>query len=203
MNVENEDDTIETVASINQQTELLSERERRQNHSMKQIGVLNRFNHPLIFGRIDFHEKDMKDQEEIYIGIGSFYDEEQEEFLIYDWRAPIASVYYDFSPGTASYTAPSEQVSGELLLKRQFIIRNGVLEGMFDTGEAIRDDLLQEVLGKQADAQMKSIVATIQREQNIIIRNEESRLLICTRSSGQWENFGGYAKDCLFIVQIS
>ncbi|MGX2959035.1 RNA polymerase recycling motor HelD [Peribacillus sp. JNUCC 23] len=184
VNVENEDETIETVASINQQTELLSERERRQNHSMKQIAVLNRLQSSPYFARIDFHEKDMEESEQIYIGIGTFYDEEHEEFLIYDWRAPISSVYYDFSPGPATYTAPSEKVSGELLLKRQYIIRNGVLEGMFDTGEAIRDDLLQEVLGKQADTQMKSIVATIQREQNIIIRNEKSRLLLVQGAAG-------------------
>ncbi|MGE8079428.1 RNA polymerase recycling motor HelD [Peribacillus loiseleuriae] len=184
VNVENEDETIETVASINQQTELLSERERRQNHSMKQIAVLNRLQASPYFARIDFHEKDTEESEQIYIGIGTFYDEECEEFLIYDWRAPISSVYYDFSPGLARYTAPSEEVSGELLLKRQYIIRNGVLEGMFDTGEAIRDDLLQEVLGKHADTQMKSIVATIQREQNIIIRNEKSRLLLVQGAAG-------------------
>ncbi|WP_028393064.1 RNA polymerase recycling motor HelD [Bacillus cihuensis] len=184
VNVENEDETIETVASINQQTELLSERERRQKHSMKQIAVLNRLQTSPYFARIDFHEKDMKEREQIYIGIGTFYDEEREEFLIFDWRAPISSVYYDFAPGPATYTAPSEKVSGELLLKRQFIIRNGVLEGMFDTGEAIRDDLLQEVLGKQANTQMKSIVATIQREQNIIIRNEKSRLLLVQGAAG-------------------
>ena len=81
-------------------------------------------------------------------------------------------------PGPAKYETPSGQISGEMTLKRQYIIRQGEIEGMFDTGVTIGDEILQAVLGKQSDSQMKSIVATIQREQNQIIRNEQARLLL-------------------------
>ena len=75
-------------------------------------------------------------------------------------------------------------IKGEMSLKRQFIIRDAQIRSMFDTGVTIGDELLQEVLGKQSDAQMKSIVATIQREQNRIIRNERARLLIVQGAAG-------------------
>ncbi|MFP3514230.1 helicase, partial [Peribacillus sp. SIMBA_075] len=81
----------------------------------------------------------------------------------YDWRAPISSLYYDYSPGPVQYETPSGTVTGEMTGKRQYVIRDGRLLHLFDTGVTIGDELLQEVLGKQADSQMKSIVATIQR----------------------------------------
>jgi len=184
VNLEDAHEAAETHASIKQQSELLSERERRHRHSYEQVKLLNRLKKTPYFGRIDFSEADEKNVEKIYIGIGSFYDEESSSFLVYDWRAPISSVYYDCSVGPASYEAPEGMVAGTLELKRQFVIRNGEIISMFDTGITIGDELLQKVLGKQADTQMKSIVATIQKEQNVIIRNTKSRLLIVQGAAG-------------------
>jgi DNA helicase II / ATP-dependent DNA helicase PcrA len=93
-------------------------------------------------------------------------------------------LYYDYSPGLAEYETPEGAITGNMEQKRQFIIRDGQIRSMFDTGVTIGDELLQEVLGKQADTQMKSIVATIQKEQNEIIRNEWSRLLVVQGSAG-------------------
>ncbi|WP_409305128.1 RNA polymerase recycling motor HelD [Peribacillus sp. SCS-155] len=184
VNVENPDEIGETFTSIKQQTELLGERERRQRHSQKQLDLLSRLYRSPYFGRIDFLESSEQRADRIYIGIGSFYDEESESFLIYDWRAPISSVYYDYSIGPASYEAPFGTIEGMLQLKRQFIIRNRQIVSVFDTGVTIGDELLQEVLGKQADTQMKSIVATIQKEQNLIIRNDRKKLLIVQGAAG-------------------
>lgn len=111
-------------------------------------------------------------------------DEHDENFLIYDWRAPISSLYYDYSPGEAKYNTPEGTIEGEITLKRQFIIRNSEIKGMFDTGVTIGDEMLQEVLGNNASTQMKSIVATIQREQNEIIRNECSKILLVQGAAG-------------------
>lgn len=99
-------------------------------------------------------------------------------------RAPISSVYYDYSPGPASYQTPGGKVDGELLLKRQFIIRDGKLISLFDTGVTIGDELLLEVLGNNASSMMKSIVATIQKEQNQIIRNDKSKYLLVQGVAG-------------------
>ncbi|TCJ02751.1 RNA polymerase recycling motor HelD [Cytobacillus praedii] len=184
VNMDGQDDIDETFFSIKQQAELLLERERSQNQLDRQIKTLNRLKHSPYFGRVDFKEMGESLQESIYIGITSFLDKENENFLIYDWRAPISSLYYDYPPGEARYTTPEGIIEGEMTLKRQFIIRNSELQGMFDTGVTIGDQMLQEVLGNSANTQMKSIVATIQKEQNQIIRNEKSKLLIVQGVAG-------------------
>lgn len=183
-NFDNAEEAVETAASIKQQVELLAERERSHYHADKQLTMLKRLEQSPYFGRIDFLEESERSPDQIYLGIHSFFDESTDQFLVYDWRAPISSLYYDYSLGSAVFKAPNEMITGEIILKRQFIIRNGQMESMFDTGVTIGDALLQEVLGKNANTQMKSIVSTIQKEQNLIIRNETSRLLIVQGAAG-------------------
>jgi DNA helicase II / ATP-dependent DNA helicase PcrA len=184
VNMDEPDDVIETAASIKQQAELLSERERTYKQMDKQLRILERLSYSPYFGRIDFLENGEKNVDHVYLGIASLMDENDENFLIYDWRAPISSLYYDFAPGPASYHTMDGKIEGEMNLKRQFIIRAANIKAMFDTGVTIGDEMLQEVLGNNANAQMKSIVATIQREQNLIIRNEKSKLLIVQGVAG-------------------
>jgi DNA helicase II / ATP-dependent DNA helicase PcrA len=184
VNTDDPDDVIETAASIKQQAELLSERERTFKQMDKQLRILERLSYSPYFGRIDFLETGEKNADHVYLGIASLMDEHDENFLIYDWRAPISSLYYDFAPGPASYQTMDGKIEGEMNLKRQFIIRAANIKAMFDTGVTIGDEMLQEVLGNNANAQMKSIVATIQREQNLIIRNERSKLLIVQGVAG-------------------
>ena len=184
VNMDNVEDAVETLASIKQQSELLSERERSQNQVTKQLKTLDLLKDSPYFGRIDFHEDDEDQTDIVYIGIASLMDQANENFLIYDWRAPISSLYYDYSPGPAEYQTLDGSVTGTMELKRQFIIKNGTLKSMFDTGITIGDELLKEVLGTHADNQMKTIVATIQKEQNKIIRNEQSKYLIVQGVAG-------------------
>lgn len=184
INLDHPDDVIETFASIKQQSELLAEQERNHKQSYKKVQQLLQLNQSPYFGRIDFHEEGEPEVEQIYIGITSLMDQKDEDFLIFDWRAPISSLYYDHSPGVASYRTPSGEIEGNMKLKRQYIIKGSKLKGMFDTGVTIGDQLLQEVLGGTANTQMKSIVATIQREQNHIIRNEKSRYLVVQGVAG-------------------
>ncbi|QED48130.1 RNA polymerase recycling motor HelD [Cytobacillus dafuensis] len=184
VNMDGPDDIDETFFSIKQQTELLLERERSEKQLDRQIKTLSRLKNSPYFGRVDFEEEGDPSDESIYIGITSFMDKENENFLIYDWRAPISSLYYDYAPGIAKYETPEGMIEGEMKLKRQFIIRNSEIVGMFDTGVTIGDQILQEALGNNANTQMKSIVATIQKEQNQIIRNEKSKLLIVQGVAG-------------------
>lgn len=184
VNFDDAHEAAETYASMKQQAEVLSERERTHRHAQKQLKTLQRLKLSPYFGRIDLLEDGEVSSEEIYLGIASLLDDQDEQFLVYDWRAPVASLYYDYSPGSVEYETPSGTISGKMELKRQYIIREGHIRSMFDTGVTIGDELLQEVLGKQSDSQMKSIVATIQREQNRIIRNERSRLLIVQGAAG-------------------
>ncbi|WP_312474869.1 RNA polymerase recycling motor HelD [Neobacillus sp.] len=184
VNMEEPDDIIETAASIKQQAEFLSERERTHKQLNYHLKTLARLKNSPYFGRIDFWEKREKSAEQVYLGIASLMDELDENFLIYDWRAPISSLYYDYSPGPAAYQTLDGNIEGEMELKRQFIIKESEIKGMFDTGVTIGDEMLQEVLGTNASIQMKSIVATIQREQNQIIRNERSKVLIVQGVAG-------------------
>ncbi|MFC4777415.1 RNA polymerase recycling motor HelD [Paenibacillus sp. GCM10023252] len=184
VNFEDSAEAAETYASMKQQAEVLQEREQRYRHAEKQLKTLRKLASSPYFGRVDFKEKGESVTERIYLGIGSFLSDDEEEYLIYDWRAPVSSLYYDYAPGPAEYETPSGTVGGDMPLKRQYVIRGTVLRSMFDTGVTIGDEILQEVLGKQSDSQMKSIVATIQKEQNQIIRNTESRLLVVQGAAG-------------------
>lgn len=184
VNMDEKDDIEETFSSIKQRATLLSERERSKQQLEKRIDTLSRLKQSPYFGRVDFREKGDVESEAIYLGISSLMDSEEEHFLIYDWRAPISSLYYDHAPGPAKYHTPVGTIEGDMTLKRQYIIRDSKIVGMFDTGVTIGDRLLQEVLGKNADSQMKTIVATIQKEQNQIIRNEKSKYLIVQGVAG-------------------
>jgi DNA helicase II / ATP-dependent DNA helicase PcrA len=184
VNFDDATEAVETYVSIKQQAEVLSERERSHRHARRQLDTLKKLRQSPYFGRIDFAEDGEREAERIYLGIASLLDERDEQFLVYDWRAPVSSLYYDYPPGPAQYETPGGTITGTMELKRQYIIRDGRIRSMFDTGVTIGDELLQEVLGRQADGQMKSIVATIQKEQNRIIRNERSRLLIVQGAAG-------------------
>lgn len=137
------------------------------------------------FGRIDFLEK--KENSKVmptYIGIHTFYDPESRATLIHDWRAPVSSMFYDHELGEAGYRSPSGEIKGEISLKRQYRIRGGKMEFMIESALTVHDDILQKELSSNVDNKMKNIVATIQREQNQIIRNEDIRTLIIQGVAG-------------------
>lgn len=134
------------------------------------------------FGRIDFISHD--ERSAIYIGIYTFSDETQRANLVYDWRAPISSMFYDFELGDAWYETPSGKIEGTIALKRQYKIKEGKMEFMIENGVNIHDDILQKELSKSSDDKMKNIVATIQRDQNAVIRNETSLVMIIQGVAG-------------------
>lgn len=137
------------------------------------------------FGRIDFLEKKENSKVmPIYIGIHTFYAPESRATLIHDWRAPVSSMFYDHELGEAGYRSPSGEIKGVISLKRQYRIRGGKMEFMIESALTVHDDILQKELSSNADDKMKNIVATIQREQNRIIRNEDIRTLIIQGVAG-------------------
>ena len=139
----------------------------------------------LYFGRIVFLEKKENSKVmPIYIGIHTFYDPESRATLIHDWRAPVSSMFYDHELGEAGYRSPSGEIKGVISLKRQYRIRGGKMEFMIESALTVHDDILQKELSSNADDKMKNIVATIQREQNRIIRNEDIRTLIIQGVAG-------------------
>lgn len=152
-----------------------------QNHVTLQKALASPY-----FGRIDFIEDWAGETipEQIYIGITTLTDRQTDELLVYDWRAPVSGMYYDFERGKSWYQAPMGNVTGTITLKRQYKIIDGHIKYMFDSDLKIDDEILQEILSKSADDKMHTIVTSIQREQNQIIRNEENKLLVVTGPAG-------------------
>lgn len=184
VNLDTFDDFLETIIGLRQGAQALSVSQSSHKHASKRLSTLRRMQEAPYFGRIDFLEEGNSNQEHIYIGISTLTDESGDDFLIYDWRAPIASVYYDYQPGPAKYVTPGGTIQGMLEKKWQYLIRGGVLQSMFDTSLTIGDEILQQVLGNGTDKHMHNIVATIQQEQNQIIRHDRGRLLIVHGAAG-------------------
>ena len=136
------------------------------------------------FGRVDFIKENENAGHAFYIGIHNFAEESGSRILIYDWRAPVSSLFYDFESGSAYYMAPAGKIAGEITLKRQYKIKSGKMEYMIESALNIGDEVLQKELSQTSNERMKNIVATIQREQNAIIRNEQSKILIIQGVAG-------------------
>ena len=183
MNFSDATELGETWTSIMQQKEILIERERSHRVAFDAARKLAQMHDSPYFARIDFAESGSP-PERIYIGRASLVAEDEQTFLVYDWRAPVSSLFYDHEPGPASYDTPEGEIAGELALKRQFVIRAGRIKHVFDTDETVGDEILQAVLSEKSDTSMKSIVATIQKEQNRIIRDEKHRLLVVQGAAG-------------------
>ena len=165
------------------------DRQRRQYAmSNREREKLSRMASNPYFGRLDFVEDgtgtDLAEAEQIYIGLGGLLRPESGEILIYDWRAPVCSMFYDYERGRAGYQCPAGAVTGEIALKRQYQIRDGHLENMFDCDLQINDDILQQILGKNTDEKMRTIVYSIQQEQNRAIRDDRHRLLVIRGAAG-------------------
>ena len=136
------------------------------------------------FARIDFKFDDKDEFEKIYIGRSSLRKNSYQEMYVYDWRSPIASIFYRFMTGEAFYDAPCGRVTGELNLKRQYEIKNGKLEYFFDSDVQIVDEFLRQLLSQNTTAKMKAIVETIQHEQDVVIRDMENDLLMVQGVAG-------------------
>lgn len=149
----------------------------------KKIKMLTRQLDSPYFARIDFKEKGY-DTEIFYIGIYGLRRANTGEILIYDWRAPVSSMFYDYELGRASYECPLGTIEGKLTLKRQYRIEKGQLLLMFDNTIAIDDNILQDILAGSASNRMKTIVNTIQREQNRAIRYEGKRVIAVQGPAG-------------------
>ncbi|MFD1470983.1 RNA polymerase recycling motor HelD [Companilactobacillus mishanensis] len=175
--------SFDAALSIHQQQQMLDERNNSWQQNRQRLDILKRLEKTPYFARLDFQEKGEPKRETIYIGMSSLTDQ-NDHFLIYDWRAPISSIYYDGNLGEVHYQSPDGDQEVDLFLKRQFLIENGKITSFFDTQETIGDQMLLEVLDEKSSTHMKGIVKTIQKEQNKIIRNTDSKLLFVQGAAG-------------------
>lgn len=153
------------------------------NQSYHKLVMLDRNIPKPYFARIDFKDEDALEEIECYIGKVGVSDENN-KLITVDWRAPVASLYYDANVGEASYEAPIGLIKGDLLLKRQYEIEDGQLKSFQDIDTVASDELLKPYLSMNADNRLKNIVATIQKEQNEIIREKIYKNLIVEGVAG-------------------
>jgi DNA helicase-2/ATP-dependent DNA helicase PcrA len=175
---------LEAPTQIWQYQQEISNQARKYKFSHEKVNRLEKMYQSPYFGRIDFIEEGEENSEQIYIGIHTLSKNNNMEILVYDWRAPISSMFYDFEIGLCSFDAPVGTINGQMLLKRQYKIDNSNIVYMFDSSLSINDEMLREILGKSTDARMKTIVTSIQREQNAVIRNSQNRILIVEGPAG-------------------
>jgi DNA helicase-2/ATP-dependent DNA helicase PcrA len=152
------------------------------------------------FARIDFREASQATAVPFYIGKFAFSHDN--ELLIYDWRSPVASMFYDYGVGPAGYAAPAGRINGMLTQKRQFKIKNGQMEYALESSVNIHDDILQRELCHTSDQKMKSIITTIQKEQNLIIRDEKAGTLLIQGVAGSGKTSVALHRIAYFLYRF-
>ncbi len=167
---------VSTQVELSQYLQSFSRNEMNLKASTSKVEKLIKMREKPYFGRLDFTE-DGYDTEKLYIGISHLFDNETLDIMVYDWRSPIASLYYDNKYGRLSYESPSGTVFGDVSLKRQFLFDNDTVEDYFDLKDNVIDTQLLEVLSGQGEQKLHSVVETIQEKQNAIIRTADIDLL--------------------------
>lgn len=171
------------LLALSQDTLSLTRMTGERAQGAQKIRTLLRMKDSPYFARIDFCP-DGGTARQVYIGRATLMEEDTMRIHVYDWRVPIAGLFYQYGVGPARYEAPGGTISGELRLKRQYEIRRGELVYYFDADEQIVDGFLRELLARPAAPAMKSIVETIQRDQDRIIRDMQADLLMVQGAAG-------------------
>lgn len=135
------------------------------------------------YGRVDFAEDGQDFKIKVYIGLTNVMDKEL-KIYVYDWRSPIACLYYEYEDGKCVYKSPRGNVKGNIELKRQYKILDGKLIYYIDSSLSISDELLKDALSSNSSENMKQIVSTIQKEQDRVIRNSQDKVLIVSGPAG-------------------
>lgn len=151
---------------------------------VNEIQKLEKMQDSPYFARVDFSEAESEEKEKIYIGRYSLIDDETNNMYVFDWRSPIASIFYGFELGDVQYETPGGIIKGNVSLKRQYEIKSGKFEYFFDANVQIVDEFLRKILSKNASSKMTSIVETIQKDQDVIIRDSKNDLLMVQGVAG-------------------
>lgn len=187
-------DTIEIVKNNIKEYEILysnllkgnADEQYIQNMSKEYSNKLKNLNKAIsipYFARIDFKENNANNERKIYIGKTGILNDKY-DVIVTDWRAPIASIYYDGQLGKVKYECPDGIIKGDLSKKRVYTIENSILKDYQDIDITTNDEFLQECLNENSEARLKNIISTIQSEQNKIIRAKMSNPLIVQGVAG-------------------
>lgn len=136
------------------------------------------------FGRVDFKEDEFEGIDNIYVGRFGMTQQDEYEPAVVDWRAPVSALFYTTKLGENNYTSPEGKITVNILLKRQFIIKRGKLQGLFDSALDVKDDILQMVLSGNTTSKLRDIIMTIQEEQDNLIRQPKDKTIVVDGVAG-------------------
>lgn len=176
-------DNLDTFSMIEMKNREIDQMNIKQKNAENQLAKIERLLKSPYFGKVIVDFLDNEPQESFYIGTANFTDDADEN-LVYDWRSPIAELFYNNMIGPSSYTVRQNKIDTVIKERRQFILERDRLVKFFDTSVAIQDDVLLEVLGQDETNEMKAITATIQSEQNTIIRDVKSQNILVNGVAG-------------------
>ncbi|HFC9092003.1 TPA: UvrD-helicase domain-containing protein [Enterococcus faecium] len=176
-------DNLDTFSMIEMKNREIDQMNIKQKNAENQLAKIERLLKSPYFGKVIVDFLDNEPQESFYIGTANFTDDADEN-LVYDWRSPIAELFYNNMIGPSPYTVRQNKIDTVIKERRQFILERDRLVKFFDTSVAIQDDVLLEVLGQDETNEMKAITATIQSEQNTIIRDVKSQNILVNGVAG-------------------
>ncbi|HGD7090168.1 TPA: UvrD-helicase domain-containing protein [Enterococcus faecium] len=176
-------DNLDTFSMIEMKNREIDQMNTKQKNAENQLAKIERLLKSPYFGKVVVDFLDNEPKESFYIGTANFTDDADEN-LVYDWRSPIAELFYNNMIGPSSYTVRQNKIDTVIKERRQFILKRDRLIKFFDTSVAIQDDVLLEVLGQDETNEMKAITATIQSEQNTIIRDVKSQNILVNGVAG-------------------
>ena len=153
------------------------------------------------FARVDFKADGALKEKTVYIGLRTLQDPDTFEMYVCDWRAPIASLFYEDFEDKAYFDAPRGKMYGDLLLKRQFKFENGELKYYIDSDVKIDDDILRDVLSSTSGEHLKVIVNSIQREQNKVVRYSDGENLLVLGPAGSGKTSVGFHRLAYLLYQ--
>ncbi|HHA4881435.1 TPA: UvrD-helicase domain-containing protein [Enterococcus faecium] len=176
-------DNLDTFSMIEMKNREIDQMNIKQKNAENQLAKIERLLKSSYFGKVVVDFLDNEPKESFYIGTANFTDDADEN-LVYDWRSPIAELFYNNMIGPSSYTVRQNKIDTVIKERRQFLLERDRLVKFFDTSVAIQDDVLLEVLGQDETNEMKAITATIQSEQNTIIRDVKSQNILVNGVAG-------------------
>jgi DNA helicase-2/ATP-dependent DNA helicase PcrA len=183
LNFDNITDNLDTYAAIESKNREIDQ----MNHRIDNAAIIRRKVNSLLktpyFGKITVDFKDGTPPENLYIGVSNFTNHRQET-RIYDWRSSIAELFYNNDLGASSYSVNHQIIPVNLTARRQLLVEKDQLLQFFDTNVAIADDVLLATLAKDSTAKMQDITATIQKEQNVIIRKIQEPVILVNGVAG-------------------
>ncbi len=175
--------TFDDAAALASQLSEVGHSEQQIDENRLRCAVLEKMLDKPYFGSVDFRA-DGEGSERFYFGLANLMDKRDYSMVVCDWRAPVASLFYENGIGRTAYESPDGQICGEVTRLRQYEIEKGQLRLVIDSDVKIDDSILLNALGGESSDKMKTIISTIQREQNLVIRDSESDLLLVLGPAG-------------------